>query len=266
MEYIKTKIIERFKGYLSWETNFSFDGWENIELYIADTLSEAWIQARPNDIFLFSDKHFEDMVNSANGKWLEKRKPDDTYNIILSTKYNKDIDALAKTYVHELRHCLDYQNAVKELSFEEYRVGSNFYIDWSEYRAVMADTRYEFYIRIKEFKDCTDYQIFCVLSEILGVRSADSVAGLMNSRKDIHDIRYFISRYVGASRAIRNLNIELNEISSVFHLWTMTPRYINEIFDKTFYLGNEWDDIEECNLDAEPKYSYYNDFLETISK
>lgn len=49
----------------------------------------------------------------------------------------------------------------------------------------------------------------------------------------------------------------------------MTLRYINKIFDKTFYLGNEWDewdDIEECNIDAEPKHSYYNDFLETISK
>ena len=265
MEKIKNEIIEQFRKYLLWETAFSYDGWENIEVHIGNTLSGAWLEGRPEDAYKFQDIRFKKMVNSARGKWLEKQSVNDTYKVIISTERCHDLNDMVRTYVHELRHCLDYQNAVRDLRFEEYELGNKFYLDWSEYRASMADTRYEFYQLLNENKEISDNTVFYILSGMLGRRSADAVAGLMNNKENIRNIRYYISRYVGSSRAIRNLNMEFGEISEVFHLWNMMPVYIDELYNMTFYLGNEWDELEICKLNQAPSTHYYEEFLKTIS-
>ena len=140
---LKMEVVSEFKRFLNWECQ-SFEGWENVDIFIADTLSEAWISARPFDAPKFADKRFKRMVDSANGKWLEKTTPTDTYKIILSTKYHSSVHSLTKSLVHEMRHCLDYQNAVKHLDFEDYHPGNQYFINWSEFRAVYSHTRYEF--------------------------------------------------------------------------------------------------------------------------
>jgi len=253
-------LICEFKRFLKWE-NQSYENWDTIDIFVAETLSEAWIMARPYDKDKFLDKKFKRMVDSANGKWLEKSDCTDSYKIILSTKHCDSIQSLTKCLVHEMRHCLDYQNAVKQLSFNEYRPGNVYYNNWSEFRAVYAQTRYDFFVNHHD--DMSDKEIFDLLAALLGKYSANATIGLIQSKNDLHDTLYYLSRYIGATRAIRNLNIELLE-SEVFQLWTMTPQYIAEHFGYVFYIGNEWDETEICELNAMPKTYYYNDLVNRI--
>ena len=255
-------IITEFKRYLTWETQ-SFEGWEDVEIFIADTLSEAWLLARPYDKDKFLNEEFKRTVDRANGKWLEKTCPEDSYKIILSTRYHSSLKPLVKTLVHEMRHCLDYGNEVKNLSFGEYRPGTRYYNDWSEFRATYAHTRYEFFARYSP--DMTSGDIFDALSEILGKNSADATEGLMRSRDNIKDTLYFLSRYIGASRAIRNINMETIN-APAFHLWTLTPQYIIENFGYVFYIGNEWDDTTVCDLDAAPETGFYLMLLKKLNE
>lgn len=256
-------LLAEFRRYLEWESQ-SFEGWEAVEIFVADTLSEAWLMARPGDARKFRKAEFKRKVDLGNGKWLEKQSASDTYKVILSTKNCRTIQELTGILVHELRHCLDYQNAVKDLDFEEYRPGNLYYYNWSEFRAMYALTRYEYFSRKQD--GMTPRDLFNLMGEILGKRSADVVAGLMGSRDDMEDTLYFISRYIGASRAIRNLNMQEGIDSWVYHLWNMTPHYIIENFDYVFYIGNEWDATESCSLDAVPSTYYYEALISRIQR
>lgn len=256
------EVISEFKKFLNWE-NQTFDKWETVDIFMAETLSEAWILAQPYDAHKFLDKDFKRMVNGASGKWLEKTTPTDSYKIILSTKYCDSIQSLTKTFVHEMRHCLDYQNAVKDLPFKAYHPGNHYYNDWSEFRAVYSHTRYEFFSKYAD--NMSEKQVFDILAEILGRNSADATTGLIRSKNNPKDILYYISRYIGASRAIRNINMQESINAEVFHLWTMTPQYIIENFGYVFYIGNEWDETEICELDASPKTYYYPNLIERIA-
>jgi hypothetical protein len=251
---MKKKIEE----YVAWEKSFDFEGWEKIDIYIGVKLSDAWIKARPGDAYKFENLEFKNHVDSANGKWLEKQYPEDKYKIIVSMgqEHERTEDELCETILHELRHCLDYQSAVRDLAFEEYWPGNWYYTDWSEYRAVSVSVRYNFFIKSK----CSRENPFEILAGILGVWSADCVEGLMQS-EDPEEKLYFLTRYIGASRAIRNLNMEYQIDSYAFHLWNMTPTYITEKYGYVFYIGNEWDDLQSCLLDAEPQTYYYGELL-----
>ncbi len=256
------ELFSDFERYLQWEKQ-SFKGWENVKIFIAETLSEAWLQARPDDAYKFNDPKFKHMVDRANGKWLEKLSEDDSYKIILATQYCKSQHQLVSVLVHEMRHCLDYQNAVENLSFEDYRPGNMYYNNWSEFRAVYAQTRYEYFSRCEAAGNSN--HSFIILSELLGKSAADSTTGIMRSRDDFKDTLYYISRYIGASRAIQNLNIEEKVGAAVFNLWHMTPQYIIEKFGIVFYIGNEWEETEICGLNASPKTYYYNDLVKKIT-
>jgi len=257
----KMEVISEFKRFLNWETQ-PFDNWETVDIIIAETLSEAWILARPYDRHKFLDKEFKRMVDSANGKWLEKSDPTDSYKIILSTRYCNSIQELVKILVHEMRHCLDYQNAVKQLSFDDYHLGNRYYNDWSEFRAVYSHTRYEFFS--KYANNMSDKEIFDILAEISGKNSADSTTGLIRSANNLRDTLYYLSRYIGASRAVRNINMQFIN-AEVFRLWMLTPQYIIENFGFVFYIGNEWDETEVCELDAVPKTYYYPNLVERLT-
>ena len=259
----KQEISDEFMRFLSWETE-SFDGWETVEIFTADTLSDAWILARPNDAGKFLDLDFKDMVDSANGKWLEKESPDDTYKIILSCSQNSSLVDLTKVLVHEMRHCLDYQAAVKDLHFEKYCSGNRYYNNWSEFRAEYFATRYEYFSLCHDIMKREDK--FLLLAGILGRNSADATTGLLWSRGNKRDILYYISRYIGVSRAIRNLNMEEKVDAAVFHLWTMTPTTITEEYGTVFYIGNEWDEMKTCRLDAIPQTCYYYELLHRIEE
>jgi hypothetical protein len=256
---ILTKSIKKkIEEYVAWEKSFDFEGWEEIDIFIDVKLSDAWIKARPGDAYKFEDLEFKNCVDSANGKWLEKQYPEEKYKIIVSLgqELERTEDELCEIILHELRHCLDYQSAVRDLAFEEYWSGNRFFINWSEYRAVSVSVRYNFFLKSK----CSRENQFEILAGILGIWSADCVEGLMRS-EDPKEKLYFLSRYIGASRAIRNLNAEYQIDSDAFHLWNMTPTYITEKYGYVFYIGNEWDDLQSCSLDAEPHTYYYGDLL-----
>lgn len=252
---IKDRIIGELLDYMEWDDKYDYSGWNNIKIYINNTLIEAWIDARPNDTCTFDDKKFKNMVDGANGKWLEKQNPDDSYKVILSTEYGrKSIDKLARILVHELRHCLDYQNAVSALEFDDYCPGSQYYENWSEFRAVVCDTRFSFFSAMKG--DFSNHrECFNKLAEILGRMSADCVEGLLSS-DSVSETMYYLSRYIGVSRAVRNLNVELGLKSKSLHLWSMTPAIIIEKYGNVFYLASEWDERESCSLDEKSGENY----------
>lgn len=256
------QLLSELNRYLQWEKE-SFCGWENIEIFIAETLSEAWLLARPKDKYKFEKNSFKQIVDNADGKWLEKQDENDTYKIILSTKYCQNIQYLTSILVHEMRHCLDYQNAVRSLSFQEYRPGNAYYNNWSEYRAVYSQTRYEYFYKCSA--DLNSHKKFNAMSEILGQKTADAISGLMRPNNEIKDYLYYLSQYIGVSRSIRNISLQENIGVNVFSLWNMTPQYIIEHFGYVFYIGNEWDKCEFCEIDATAVTPYYNELINRIS-
>ena len=122
----KEELFSEFKKYLTWKTR-SFDGWEAIEVFVGSSLSEAWVCARPGDAYRFEDPSCREWVDKASGKWLEKEFEEDTYKVILSTRHCRTLQDITKTLVHEMRHCLDYQHVVKDLPFEDYGPGNQYY-------------------------------------------------------------------------------------------------------------------------------------------
>lgn len=102
--------------------------------------------------------------------------------------------------------------------------------------------------------------MFKILAEILGSWSADCVEGLVQS-KEPEEKLYFLSRYIGASRAIRNLSIEYLSDAQAFQLWLLTLTYITEKYGYVFYIANEWDNLKRCLLDAELHTYCYRDLV-----
>lgn len=228
-------VKRKLKYFIEWESQ-SYENWKSIDDFVGDTLSDAWIMARPYDKDKFLDEDFKNMVDSANGKWLEKADSTDSYKIILSRKYARSIQALISCLVHELRHCLDYQNAVKFLTFDKYHLGNDYYNSCSEFKAVYSQIRYEFFVMSHNNDDKDGFDI---LTELLGRYTADVMAGLLRAEIIIM-IHCIFCRYLGASRAIRNISIEESIDSEIFYTWKMTPQYIIDHYGYVFYIRNEW--------------------------
>lgn len=253
-------IIECFEGYLNTETPAivsSFDGYKQVEVYIGEELSDAWKSARPDETGKFEDEAFRAFVNRANGKWLEKRNPAEPYRIILSCGSNGNIDDITKVYIHELRHALDYSRATMSIEFTEQKSGGLFFRRYSEYNAEKAATRFMAKNWISTNKDLHPFDC---LAAVLGILSADAVHGAYFSN-NVEDITYYISRYLGAQRANRNLSEEVAP-SVAFQLWNLTPFYFEKNYGPIFYIAGEWDDIAVCELDAGSRR--FDDLLKTI--
>lgn len=241
-------IVECFEGYLNTETPAivsSFDGYKQVEIYTGEELSDAWIIARPDETCKFTDETFKTFVNKATGKWLEKRKPEEPYRILLSCDSNDSIDDITKEYIHELRHVLDYGRATMSIEFSEQKPGGLYFRRYSEYNAEKAATRFMAKNWIATHKNLRSFDC---LAAVLGILSADAVHGVYFS-DNVDDITYYVSRYLGAQRAIRNLSEEVSP-SVAFQLWNLTPFYFEDNYGSIFYLAEEWDDIAVCELDA----------------
>jgi hypothetical protein len=259
---MKNTLSLLFHHYLKDSNRNDFRGWEDVEVYFSPLLSDAWMRARPQDAVKFEDTTFKAFVDEASGKWLEKTSISDKYKILISTEKCKTEMEVLQTFIHELRHCLDYQNAVESLEFHMYHPGNIYYNNWSEFRSVVEEIRFCVY---EKSKNCTSKKdLFHLLSGILGQWNTDCVEGLMKS-DTINDKLYYISRHIGASRAIRNLSIDYQLNSNAFHLWNMMPYYIYENFGYVFYIGNEWDDMTSCSLDQIPSTYYYDALLRKMS-
>ena len=252
-ENLSCLVREMFTEFVKHDKS-DYKGWEKIKVFFAPSLSEAWILARPNDKMKFKKEAFKKMVDSGNGKWLEKQNQHDDYKIILATQDMSVLD-ICTTFCHEIRHCIDYMNAVSNLCFDEYRPGDRYFNNWSEFNAVNTSLKFEFFLTCQKPDDV--YEGFLSLSSMLGRWSADCVEGLMWS-ESIEDKLYFLSRYIGVSRAVRNINIEKGYNIRSFHLWYITPTYITENFGDVFYIGNEFDSKKVCALSDENSPAYDN--------
>ncbi len=246
------EITLSFTDYLEAENDQiarTYQGYKDVELHIGPTLADAWLKARPDEGSKFEDSQFLSRVNSANGKWLEPRKPDEPFKIILADD-GFCIEQLVKTYIHEMRHVLDYMKATADIPFSQRRPGNLFFRRYSEYNAEKYATRYWAHIWLAARK--MDSPFTC-LSAILGVLTADAVHGAMKA-KDTSDVTYYIARYLGGQRAIRDVFSEYyypDDVPSwVFGLWHLTPQYFAENYGSIFYLSGEWDDLNICPLDA----------------
>ena len=263
--YNKTVVINEIKKQFSIYTKLdnSFD-WENLEIYIAENLVDAWLEARPYDLEKFNDSEFKELVSSASGKWLEKTCPTDKYKILL--KASDQIIELVSCFAHETRHCLDYQTAVKNLKFNEYRPGDIYYNDWSEFRAVMAGLRCKFFLNFSLKKNSSEQRKDLYMQ--YGLWSADCVDALINSEllKDGHDILYYLSRFSGASRALRNIAYENGIHSFSLQLWQLMPAHISEDYGHAlFYLANLWEDTNECALLNNNIPREFNELLQRVN-
>lgn len=246
-------ILKYVKEYITWDSYFNWAGWKSIEIYTGQTLSEAWIKARPDDEYKFEDMRFKEAVDSANGKWLEKQFPEDKYKVLLSLSTSDDPIGLACVLAHELRHCLDYINAVAGIPFEKYTPGNQFYYDWSEFRAAMVSFEFQFFHKNKENLS-NRAACFEGLSSLLGIWIADSIEGIFNANSK-RDILYFLSRYIGAARAARNLSDEYVP-AVAYQLWHLMPLKIYENYGYVFYVANDWEDIQICRLNQEDTVHY----------
>ena len=240
------------KNYLNSHDDFS--GWEEINIFYGDTLSDAWVSARPDESNKFEDDEFRAYVDSSNGKWLEKRTPDEQYKIILATDGRTEQEVMSSA-IHEIRHVLDYKNGTKDLRFSQYHPGTEYFTAYSEFNAVRTQMIFDLECILPDDK----YGRFRVMSEQLGYWTADSLHGILTSQES-SSVQYFISRYLGAHSGIDHFN---DRISPVFHLWTLTPVEIIEQFGDIFYLGNEWEKMSCCSVE-ESGTQRWKDLLERI--
>lgn len=255
-----SQILECLKEYFEWELDFDFTGWKEIKIYTGATLTEAWIKARPNDKHKFENQEFKNYVNSGNGKWLEKQDASDDYKVLLKMKCSDDPVALAGVLAHEIRHCLDYSKAVEQLTFGEYKPGNQYYYDWSEFRAVMVSFRYQFFQNTR-MNRTNKGLCHKEIASLLGIWTADTMEGILCATSKQEKL-YFLSRYIGAARAARNLSVDFAPASS-FQLWHLMPVTIQEKYGYVFYVANEWEQLQACKLTQSGKRSYL-DMLERI--
>ena len=209
-----------------------------IKIYVAEKLSEAWIEAYPTYQSVFQeDQEFLEHVNYSNGKWLEP-KNNSTHLCILLT--DQESTKIKYTLIHELRHCFDFiktWNAWKETGHDGIPPNSQEYSNWSEFNAVYTET----VLRLFDIK--TD-DAFEALSSFLGYKGADCVAGILRNSSDAD---YYISRYIGLHRAIRDLSTVICP-APVFHLWHMIPQAIDKIDSEAFYKANHYQGMDYFSL------------------
>ena len=264
IDELKDALLKNTEAYFSRDKGTRLDGWQEMGIYLAPTLQEAWLVARPQDALKFQDERFAKMVNRANGKWLEAQCDDDMPMIILAVSGTDTVTSLTGRLVHELTHACCYRDASAHLTFEQRHPGTSFFVDCSEFRATYADTRFQIVSQLDSIDDKT--AAFEILASVLGIRSADAVAGIMRSRdsQDLHGVRYFMARYIGSLRALSDVDREM-AVRGPFALWHMVPKEISEAYPMAFYLGNEWKS-RELTIDSEPEERYYNEFMESAKK
>lgn len=209
---------------------------ETVRIYIANSLSDAWVKAYPDyEAEFANDKRFKEYVDAANGKWLEPKGDSDFYSILLSTSKNETTDEIMRVFVHELQHCYDFIRSLHNYH-EKGKIGlpeSNKQFSlWSEFNAKYTDTVISFMI---DRSMCT----FEGFAEYLGLSAADSVHGMI--KKDNRE--YFLSRYLGVQRAVRDMS-DIYATSPAFQVWSLTPSYIEEAFPSNFYLANDFQEME----------------------
>jgi len=250
---MKTKLIKFLKDYIEWDNNSILVLDDDINLYIADTLPQAWLLARPYDKKKFENNNFYNMVNCTNGKWLEPTNSNEPYSVILASK-NYSFENILCTFAHELQHCMDYITSVEHFGENKENMYCDSFAHWSEFRAEFTRTRVNAYLNKNNLKNGkTAFKFF---TEFLGYKTSDALVGLVKS--DTADEKmYYISRYMGCQRAVRNLS-DIYCPNPVFQLWNLTPDFITDKYGYGFfYLENTWENIKVHDL-----YKHDKEYLE----
>lgn len=260
---LKDRLVSKVGTYLDSDPLAKLQQWREVGVFLAPTLSQAWMLAKPDDTRMLHDERFKSRVDSANGKWLEPRTEREGVKVILAVRHEEADAELAGRLVHELTHACLWRDGSKHVPVENRHPGTEFFVDCSEFRAVYSQTRFMVLEELKQIDADEKGKVFKVLSSALGARSADAVAGIMAAgwSGDLHGVRYFMARYVGASRAIRDIDLEL-DVHPLFQLWHMTPSAVREVYHMAFYLGNEWSDCE-LTIDSTAHQYYYSTFLQS---
>ncbi len=214
---------------------------KEIKVYTGELLSEAWIQAYPSYQKVFrSDREFCERVDRANGKWLEPKGDQRHYCILLAAGTQAARETLMYVLAHELRHCYDFLKsllAYQASGKEGIPPLSEKYSSWSEFNAVYTDTVLRLYR-----SSGNDKADFRRIAEYMGYKSADCVCGIQRS-DDKKASDYFITRYVGAQRAVRDVAHNLCP-TPTFELWHMTPLAIDKVAPDAFYRAGEYQEID----------------------
>lgn len=233
---MKIKLLNHLREYIEWDNNSILTLDYDIDLYISDTLPQAWLLARPYDEKKFENIDFYNMVNCANGKWLEPTNDSEGYSIILATK-GIEFENIIGNFAHEFQHCVDYISSVKKYGENRENMYCASFARWSEFRAEYTRTRVNAYLNKNKLKN--EEMAFEYFTGFLGHKTADALAGLMRS-DTADDKMYYISRYMGCQRAVRNLS-EIYSPHPVFQRWHLTPDFITDNYGYAFfYLENTW--------------------------
>lgn len=205
-----------------------------VKIYIAEKLSDAWVEAYPAYASIFqNNEDFLRDVNCVKGKWLEPKEDNGHLCILLS---NSGSSEMKYTLSHELRHCYDFiktWNVWKGKGHTGIPPNSQDYSNWSEFNAVYTDT-------IFRLSDMGTDNAFEMLSSYLGYKAADCVSGIL---RNPDDSEYYTSRYLGAHRAVRDFST-IKCPAPVFHLWHMIPQAIDKIDPEAFYKANRYQGVD----------------------
>ncbi len=216
---------------------------QQISVYYAESLSDAWVKAYPyyQSIFL-DDPEFKNFVDKANGKWLEPKDDRGKLCVLLSTK-NTTSEEMKYTLIHELRHCYDFiksWNVWLSKGNKGIPPTQAAFSKWSEFNATYTDT-------ILRLVHTLHTDPFVKLTSYLGYRTADCVNGIL---KEPENTNYYLSRYSGVQRAIRDLSVK-NCPAPVFQLWHMTPEAILKNDSMIFYLATHYQKIDYYSFGQE---------------
>lgn len=152
MEF-KEMIIKELESYMAWETKYDFTGWENVGIYVADTLGEAFVAARPKDAAMVEDNpELNAFWEKMPYMWLGKKSEEEKGMVMISLANGKDPLALAGLLARLLRRCLDLESIIKENSPEEYKNNKPEYSRWMSDRASDVQKRFAEYRKSLEPK------------------------------------------------------------------------------------------------------------------
>ena len=239
-------IRRAFRKYLKDTNTMGFDGWEKAELYREESLVDAWKKARPEDYYKFYDRRFCSFVDQASGKWLERRVEDEPIRVLISTRCSEQEQV--RILAHELRHAFDHERSVEGRPFKWPMKATEFWYNWSEYRATKIDVQVEYYQEWKKWKgEASETDCFEILGGIYGRRVATYLANLVQPGIGRGAQMYFLTRFLAVQRQLQQLlERDVEDAVPVFAPWDITPSFICREYGDLTELCDLWDGMETC--------------------
>ena len=198
----------------------------------------------------YYDPEFAHFVDNAQGKFLPLREEGGVDKVLISTRISPREQV--RVYAHELRHACDRRRAVEGLPFRPDPRTTEFWHNWSEYRATKTDVEVEYWQEVRSRKGTVDdLDRLEIMGSIYGRRTGVFLANLM--RKDTYrkEQIYFLVRYLAVQRKLGELlDREIGGAVPIFGGWNITPDFIRREYGDLTELCDLWDGLETCELTA----------------